>query len=187
MDTLTNPKPTRLTAPTYSFTQEEAQVAFEKWGCNCGPSALATMLGISLDAAHVAIPNFDERKYTSPTMMKEALEQLGVKFTDRKSEDKHDVARYGLTRIQIEGPWYGRFAYHRTHWVGSMRYSVGGLSPLTPDSPAQPLQEHTYVFDINGGWLTFDDWNARIMPQVIAMYKRATGDWSATHRWELAI
>ena len=40
----------------YTFSEVEASEAYEKWGCNCGPTALAFALQTSLDAAHKAIP-----------------------------------------------------------------------------------------------------------------------------------
>lgn len=34
------------------FSLEDAQRAAETWGANCGPGALAAVLGLSLDAVH---------------------------------------------------------------------------------------------------------------------------------------
>jgi hypothetical protein len=184
-----NPK--KLIAPVYSYTEQDAQKAFKEWGANCGPGALAVMVGLTLDDVHPHIPKFDERRYTSPSMMKRALESLGVNWHERlpregeallrglprspetgapdNSPHAHTLAEYGLVRIQWEGPWYGKFACRKSHWIGSMLWSGG----------------NTFVFDINGGWLFQPEWEKKIVPILTGLYRRATGGWHATHRWEL--
>lgn len=166
--------PRKLTKPEYSFTESDARKAFDDWGCNCGPTALATMTGLSLDDVHPHIPDFDDLHYTNPTMMKAALAGIGVQWGDRKSDGSpidqlpHLLTRYGLCRIQWEGPWYGRFAYRKTHWIGAMEYR--GMP---------------YVFDCNSGWVSQGIWEKDVVPTLTEMYKRATGAWHCTHRWEL--
>ena len=53
----------------YTFTQADSQRAFDEWGANCGPNALAFALQTSLDAVKGQIPEFEKRRYTSPSMM----------------------------------------------------------------------------------------------------------------------
>jgi hypothetical protein len=163
-------KPSQLIAPLYPYSEEELQKAYTEWGCNCGPSALATMLSLKPDDVHPHIQHFDERHYTSPSMMAAALQSLGVKMASRAMPEPKRFAAYGLNRIQWEGPWYGRFAYHRTHWVGSMAWSGG----------------NTFVFDCNGGWKFLPEWEKEIAPLLTAQYKRATGGWHVTHAWQLS-
>lgn len=61
---------------TYPFTEADAQRAYDEWGANCGPNALAFALQIPLEEVRDVIPQFDERRYTSPTMMRQAVEHL---------------------------------------------------------------------------------------------------------------
>ncbi len=172
----------------YSFSQAELQAASERWGCNCGPAALAVMCNTTLDVAHGAIPNFNERHYTSPTMMKAALAILGVPWRERVpvfpepadgTFGTHTLNRYGLSRIQFEGPWTApganpKWAYRITHWVGSL-WTLG-----------QSNQTHgSLVFDVNMGWGWQDRWEKEIIPELVKLYPRATGGWFVTHRWEL--
>jgi hypothetical protein len=176
--------PRKLLRPTYSFTEDEARKAYEEWGANCGPNALAAMLDLKLDDVRSHIPQFDERRYTSPTMMKAALASLGVTFRDApvtwrvgktSGNAGDDFPTYGLARIQWHGPWMNEGVpiaarYRQTHWVGSM---------LQRDA--------LYIFDYNGGWLTFDSWVTEVVPSLIAGIKRADGCWSVTHRWQLFV
>lgn len=55
------------------FTQDEFYAAYEEWGCNCGPSALAFILQQPLDYIRDKIPDFEKKKFTSPTMMRQAI------------------------------------------------------------------------------------------------------------------
>jgi len=67
---------------TLRFDQRDFEQANAEWGCNCGPSALAAALGITLDRAHELIPEFDDRRYTSPRMMKDALQLADVQMRE---------------------------------------------------------------------------------------------------------
>jgi len=169
-------RPQRLKAPLYPYDEKEARLAWEQWGCNCGPSALATMLGLKLDDVHHHIPYFDERRYTSPTMMKDALVSLGVKFTPKVTLPGSKLFTiYGLCRIQWEGPWTKpgvnpKWAYRQTHWVGAMLWEAWN---------------ETYIFDVNSGWSDAKNWASETVPLLTKETPRATGDWFVTHRWEL--
>src|SRR3954464_10333110 len=125
--------PTRLKAPSYSITEDDWKFCEAKYGaCNCGPTALATMLNIPCYEAMPHIPGFKERGYVNPTMMKAALTALGVKFQNlaaHAARPEHVLCPYGLVRIQWEGPWTKpgvnpKWAYRQTHWIGSMQYPV---------------------------------------------------------------
>lgn len=65
---------------SYPFSAEDFVRANNAWGANCGPAALAFALHTHIDAVRSAIPDFERRRYTSPTMMKHALTTLGVPF-----------------------------------------------------------------------------------------------------------
>src|SRR5690349_12765528 len=109
----------------YPFTEQEFQTAAMDWGCNCGPSALAFAARCSLDRARTAIEGFDEKRYTSPSMMRAALGKLGATFRVVRPVNKASLCgenRFDLVRVQWLGPWTApganpRWAYRYTHWV----------------------------------------------------------------------
>jgi hypothetical protein len=159
----------------YPFTEEDAQRAYDEWGCNCGPTALAFALQIPLDAVRSLIPDFEERRYTSPTMMRMALENAGVLFTkcriDRSSMFQWEPC---LVRIQWAGPWTDKganpkWAYRQTHWIAT--YMV--------------QRQAAMVFDVNGGVRGFQSWEKEIVPVLTDSVPRANGEWWPTDVWKL--
>ena len=53
------------------FTKEDAKRAYDEWGANCGPGAVAVIMGISLDDVRpiMAAEGFEAKHYTNPSMM----------------------------------------------------------------------------------------------------------------------
>jgi hypothetical protein len=157
----------KITGTNYSYTEAELDKAVSEWGCNCGPGALATMLGVKPDDVRAHIPGFDQKRYTNPTMMAAALRSLGVEF----HECRHPTN--ALCRIQWGGKWTApgvppRVAYRYTHWIGVLTCTTG-----------------TWVFDVNSGWTREEDWEKEVVPLLTSMYKGADGKWWPTHRWQL--
>lgn len=158
----------------HRITAEEADAAYETWGCNCGPAAIGAMLGMRLDDVRPMLNGFDEKRYTNPTMMYEALRSSGRHW---RSIGKV-WPTYGLARIQWEGPWTApgvpmRARYRYTHWVGSRT----------------PSGAHG-VFDVNAlgngtGWASFDDWQTILVPYITSHIPRADGRWHITHGIEV--
>lgn len=156
------------------FTEEDAERAFYEWGSNCGPGALAAILGLTLDEVRPLIPGFAEKHYTNPTMMFEALRLSGKAW--RKGTTKWPC--YGLVRVQWDGPWMAdgvpmAARYRYTHWIG-----------------AQSSERGMGIFDINcmnngTGWVALEDWDKIVVPHLTANIKRATGLWSITHSIEV--
>lgn len=159
----------------HRITAEEADAAYDAWGCNCGPSALAAIMGMRLDDVRPHLLGFDQKHYTNPTMMFEALASIGRPWV----RIGKSWPQYGLARIQWEGPWTGpnvpmRARYRYTHWVGSRR---------------DPFGSHG-VFDVNAmgngtGWASFEDWSTILVPHIIAHVPRADGKWHITHGIEV--
>jgi hypothetical protein len=156
------------------FTKEDADRAYDEWGMNCGPGALAAIMGMNLDEVRLHIGTaFDRKHYTNPSMMNDALRSIGRPWRKIGAE----WPRYGLARIQWEGPWTGagvpmRARYRYTHWVGVCKSQTTG------------------IFDINcmnngTGWCSLDDWVLVIVPYLTAQYPRATGGWHITHAIEI--
>lgn len=162
--------------PDVRFTEADAERAFQEWGCNCGPGALAAIMNMTLDEVRPHIPGFASKRYTSPTMMYAALHNIGRPWIDVQRDELWPS--HGLVRIQFEGPWMkpgvpipARYRY--THWIG-----------------AQILVGQVGVFDINcinngNGWVSLEDWTSDIAPHLASAFKRATGEWYITHSIEV--
>lgn len=166
----------RTQTMNYPFTEEEFRQAAVEWGCNCGPSALAFFLQTKLEAVRGAIPDFEAKRFTSPTMMKAALRNMGKQFTEY-SFPRVVAAMFGdkpaLVRIQFCGPWTEpganpRWAYRHTHWIVAWK---DGRTPT--------------IFDCNGGLQTFTKWKTDILPLLIGSISRSNGEWFPTHIWRL--
>ena len=168
--------------PLYPFTEADAEAAYNEWGANCGPNALAFALNLSLDAVRYAIPDFDAKRYASPTMMKGGLLNLHARYSvlpifqppARKefpaSAFSEDPA---LVRIQWCGPWTAvnanpKWAYRQTHWICTFKYAA-----------------LDYIFDCNGGVASFEAWKRDVVPLILKCYPRADGDWFPTHIWRI--
>ena len=163
----------------YPFTEADLKSAAETWGCNCGPSSLAFAMQLPLDAARFAIPGFEAKRYTSPTMMKAALEFLGATIDTVRSPSREDMFAdvMALVRIQFTGPWTApganpRWAYGYTHWIACWKEgpAIEGGVPL--------------VFDCNGGACHVQEWENEIVP-LLATHPRGDGGWSVTHVWRV--
>lgn len=160
---------------TYTFTEDDVQAAHDEWGANCGPTALAFALQIPLDDVRDAIPGFDDKRYTSPTMMRQALEHLGRPFQVIRPADRSTMFQWSpsLVRVQWTGPWTApnanpRWAYRHTHWIAT--YMVERQAAM--------------LFDCNGGIRGFQSWQDEIVP-LLTNYDRADGGWHPTHVWKL--
>lgn len=165
---------TRTAAVDYPFTEEEARAAYDEWNCNCGPTALAFALQCPLENVRHAIPGFAEKHYTSPTMMRQALQNLSVPFESMPAgQGLVFWDDFSLVRIQWTGPWTApganpKWAYRQTHWICTWRDANGpGL------------------FDVNGGIMGLERWKTEIVPLLTATYLRADGGWFPTHIWRL--
>lgn len=160
------------------ITEADADRAYNEWGANCGPGAVAGIMGMTLDEVRPIFDaaGFPAKHYTNPTMMNDVLRAIGRPWRKIGA----NWPQYGLARIQWEGPWTKpgvpmRARYRYTHWVGSW---------ITKD------RGHG-IFDINcvnngQGWVTLADWTDHIAPHLIAHYPRADGKWHITHAIEVA-
>lgn len=158
----------------FRFSETDADQAFDSWGCNCGPAAFAAICDLTLEEARTYLEGFDQKRYTNPTMMADALNSTGIIWRRRK-----DLMwpNFGLVRIQWHGPWMKpevpmRARYRYTHWIGAARGNVD-----------------IGVFDVNclnsGGWVALSDWTKTIAPYLTAAIPRADGEWSVTHSFEV--
>jgi hypothetical protein len=160
-----------MSEPVVTFSLEDAVSAADAWGANCGPGALAAVLGLSLNQVRPHLGDFESKRYMNPMLMFAALRSLGVTWRNA-AEGWPDR---GLIRIQWEGPWTApgvpvRVRYRHTHWVGS-RLCRGEVE----------------VFDINcmcvGGWVPLPEWSGRVVPWLLKeCHPKANGRWHSTHR-----
>ncbi len=168
--------------PRLLFTLADAERANDEWGCNCGPAALAAVTGRSLADIRPLMGNFEQKRYTNPTLMFQSLHRTGAAWTELEG-----MPTFGLLRIQWEGPWTQpgvpiRARYRHTHWIGIQQ----------PLHAAMLNQFHrdAGIFDINamnsGGWISYHDWACTLVPWLLKQCEpRANGGWHVTHRIEV--
>jgi hypothetical protein len=154
--------------PPLCFNEQQSQKANEAWGANCGPHALAAACEITLDAARKLLLEFDDKRYTNPTMMEMALKILHRPNCRTRGLKIKTLPDHGLARIQWEGSWLDSnvpvfVAYRYTHWVASW----GGYVFCT----AMP----------DFGWMPEEDWLRRVTRLAEAQYK----GWHVTHHYLL--
>ena len=159
------------------FSLGDAQRAADEWGANCGPGAIAAVLGLTLNEVRPHMQGFDRKRYSNPKLVFAALRSLGVEW--RKSASVWPVR--GLVRVQWEGPWTMpgvplRKRYRHTHWIGARRVGENVWN--------------TEIFDINcicaGGWVPLVEWTGQVVPWLLRQCEpKAFGGWHQTHVLEL--
>jgi hypothetical protein len=168
------------------FTLADVDHAHKEWGVNCGPCALAAIISMTLEEVRQHMGDFERKHYTNPSLMIAALRSTRAVYKIAKLGDRAAGAvctflgfpRYGLARVQWEGPWTKpgvpmRARYRYTHWVGA-----------ASDGP------DIGIFDINcmnngTGWCSLDDWRDVVVPYILQQYPRASGQWHITHQIEI--
>lgn len=162
------------------FTADDAERAHAEWGMNCGPAAVAAILGMTLDGLRPHLGDFEVKRYTNPTLMWRILRNAGARFSYRVGDLGKWWPSYGLACVQWEGPWTApgvpvRAARRYTHWVGAdamNRQNIG-------------------IFDVNAlgngtGWCALADWETGIVPWILReSVPRASGGWHITHVVEI--
>lgn len=169
--------------PAAKFTLEDANKANDKWGANCGPGAIAAIMGMTLDELRPKLHDFEQKCYTNPTLMWKILDGLGAKYNKAVLSSGTDAWSYpvfGLVRVQWEGPWTEpgvpiAARYRQTHWIAACREKYGA---------------YPYIFDINaicvGGWIPRNEWEDQLAPWLIKeCVPRANGKWHFTHIVEI--
>lgn len=181
----TAPTGTSRTAAPVRFGVVEAQRAADAWGANCGPGALAAVLGLTLDELRPSLGRcgFERRGYMSPSMMFDSLDLL-AHGRWRRSAPPLLWPDFGLCRVQWSGPWLApgvpvRVAYGHTHWIGARQ-------------AARPRGGPVEIFDINcicaGGWVPLAEWTGQVVPWLLRTAEpKADGNWHLTHVVEVTL
>lgn len=82
------------------FCHEDGARAWREWGCNCGPTALAAILGLTLDEVRPHLGDFEQKHYTNPRLMAQALRSAGASWdgtmTAMARKPTMTYARFGL-------------------------------------------------------------------------------------------
>lgn len=137
------------------YCPTDADEAHATWKANCGPAALAALLGWPVMATRRLFPRYPAQPWTNPTHMKAALDAAGVRHRNTATRVPH-----ALWFIQWNGPWDApgvpvTVAYRHTHWIAAAR----GL-----------------VYDVNAGeWISRAEWEAELVPHLLAATPKATG------------
>jgi len=172
------------------FTAADLDAAHAAWGCNCGPGAVAAMLGLTLEEIRPHLGDFEPKGYTNPSLMWSILAALRVPHGRSVAGDNDAAVRpveaqpwpsYGLCRIQWHGPWTRpgvplQARYRHTHWIGVQRregnprdVGVWDVNAMAATSDGQ-------------GWTSAEAWAERIVPWILERcVPRASGGWHITH------
>lgn len=167
--------------PALRFTAQDQHAAWEAWGCNCGPGALAAVVGMTLDELRPHLGDFEEKRYTDVVMMLGILDSIRV---EHHAISPVMMPRYGLARIQWEGPWTepdqpAEARLRHSHWVG-----------VQSTLEHKGLPSGFRIFDINamqvGGWLHYTMWSKRLVPWILEECEpEANGRWHITNAFDI--
>lgn len=148
------------------YVPTDLDAAYEAWGCNCGPAALAALLGVECEAVRALFPGFEKRRYVNPTHMLQALLQLPGRADGTINSRNPQRPEFGLLFVQWGGPWLKPgvpigAAYRHTHWI-----AVDGEA----------------VFDVNADtWVSRQDWEdpqSGVAAWIMSHVPRCDGTWS---------
>ncbi len=153
---------------TLLFAPPDIEQQNAVWGANCGPGALAALMGIKVADVRPFVEHAQGGAfsgYMHAGHLMTVLTSAGYSPRRRNNKVVGAVlwpAQMGLAVLQLDGRWLGdgvpfpvRFKY--THTVAS---AEGGA----------------LIFDANAGeWLPFVTWNRQVMSDVVHRQKGATG------------
>lgn len=151
-----------------TFGVAEQQDPYDRLGANCGPGALAALLGTTPhEIVPLLGPRFHHLGGTTEMMIEDILTRSGLDWERPVTPCWPDL---GLVRIQWDGPWIDdRDPFEKlrhSHWVLA---STRGLP-------------HVMIFDINaistGGWLSLHEWSDELVPWLLNLAEPdAYGGW----------
>lgn len=161
----------RLTPDLYEPPDVDEQ--HELWGANCGPAALAAILGRTVAEVRPLIQPFKgymhagDLEHALMCVPRVSVRRQNFTVIHGRGSRSRPWPTHGLAVIQIDGPWCDlknpRAAYKYTHTVAVDRR---GAFPRVYDGNATM-------------WLHEADWQREIMDEIVRT-KRATGWWIRT-------
>lgn len=147
------------------YSPPDVDQQYELWGANCGPTAIAALLGKPVADIRPLVEPF--KGYMNAGDLVAALGRAGVR-TRRRDEARGSKAlpQHGLAVLQIDGPWCepgvnprARFRY--THTIAS--------------------RNGIWIYDGNArAWLDRSPWEAYVMKEIVDDTRRATGWYTST-------
>lgn len=152
------------------YTPQDIAEAIDAWKANCGPAALAAVLGCPMAVVRDYFPRYPSKPWTNPTHMKAAIVASGYlprltipsRIKQGRRLPTHGVAFVQFWSDAIEAMPVLR-QYQHTHWIAT--HGESGA-----EKPAM-------IYDINAdGWIPPDDWKEELWPR----FQEATG---ATSIW----
>lgn len=141
------------------YVPPDADHAHAQWKANCGPCALAAVLGRPLAALRPLFPDYPRRPWTNPTHMRAALDRAGAGYRTATASDTNWSGTL-LLFVQWVGPWSApgvpvAAAYRNTHWIGTKAGAV---------------------YDVNAGdWMTPEEWRTDFVLHILRHVPNATG------------
>lgn len=152
------------------YTPPDVEDAYDAWGANCGPCALAAVLGVPVSRVRRLFPDFERKPWVNPSTMWTALTLARRKAVKRG----WDWPAYGLACVQWDGWWCAKdkpvkLAYRYTHWIAVAHTEYGRM---VYDVNAAVEGE-----DVMGGWVPFAWWRDEVAPEIIASIPGAINWW----------
>jgi hypothetical protein len=139
------------------YRPTDVEEAYTLWKSNCGPSAMAALLGVELVVIRTHIR--DWKGYTTPKMARETLRSAGAKCDYGRNGD---WPQCGLVCIQFRGPWLNPDAHWAEQYKRSHYIAVHGSA----------------VYDVNcDKWISRGHWEQLVAPQIADLYDRCDGTW----------
>jgi hypothetical protein len=164
------------------FTLADLEHAHAAWSCNCGPAALAAICGLTLVEVRPHFPGFKGLVTTPQMIFALKSARPHARFTVSTYRD-HGWPRFGLARIQWEGPWTApgadpKWASRFTHWVGASQGEASGVEIWDVNA-----------LDVNAtfgdGWAPLKWWKRDIVAALTGEIQNASGGWHITHAIEV--
>lgn len=163
------------------FTPTDMDDANIAWLANCGPGALAALLGVQVMEVRPRFPHFPEKARTNLTQMQEAMgrsrrETPAPPVELAPAGPFPRIERAAMVQIQWTGRWTSPAANARYAWADMLKNSHWTAARMTP---AHGLWVYDVNFNIDGpvsgGWMPVAAWERNIAPSMIKEKKSRTG------------
>lgn len=160
------------------YTPTDMDDANIEWRANCGPGALAALLGLQVMDVRPRFPHFPEKARTNLTQMQEAMGRSRRETPVPPKELAPTgpfprIERAAMVQIQWTGRWTTPAANPRYAYLDALKNSHWCAARMT---------EHgLWVYDVNfdgpvsGGWMPVATWERDIATMFVKEKKSRTG------------